>query len=176
MTITTEELHMFHGIDRELYARLVRTLGRDTRECMKVMAMWIWLERMPMGLSNSHLVMELLKWSDFMINAIADETVFSLRYINIVIINSHIGHGNEHQPDFINIHLLHLLTKGFISFRFFHDNATAVLQGVSKLVEEVCEPVFDDINNNPVSATPSMAVIAMPLETAAAGAIAHASF
>ena len=111
---------------------------------MQVMAMWLWLERT--GYTHN-LVVDLLRWPDFMINDIADETVTCLNCID--------DDDELMMPplsyDANSIPLLRSFTKGgAVSLRFFQENWMAVIIGVSEVVDGVCIRAFDDIFPNTI--------------------------
>ncbi|KAL6957343.1 hypothetical protein U1Q18_049564, partial [Sarracenia purpurea var. burkii] len=43
--ISLEEFKLFHKMDRRLYTLLTKDLWRDPLESMRIMALWLWLER-----------------------------------------------------------------------------------------------------------------------------------
>lgn len=146
VSITREEFHLFHSIDRQVYATLIQNLGRNPGESMRVIALWLWLEH------NDYchnLVVELLKWPAFMIDAMANETVACLNCMDhvdddeVTVMSTISSHNNF-------IPLVKSFTKGAISLGFFRKNKITVMQGVSEVLDQVCSRAFADILPNQV--------------------------
>ncbi|TXG62292.1 hypothetical protein EZV62_013655 [Acer yangbiense] len=72
--ISLVELHMFHRIDREVFARLVTTHMCDPAESLMVVAVWLWLEKK--GFPS--LISKMSKLSNQMVNVLAGEAISSL--------------------------------------------------------------------------------------------------
>lgn len=135
--ITGEEFKTFHSIDRELYSRLVHNLSRNPGQSMQVLALWLWLEQTGHG---NNLVANLLALPDLMINAVTDET---LACLNCCYDNNLMPLPSSSDANLIP--LLRTFTRGTVSLHFFQKNRTAVIAGVTKMVDEVCKRAFDDI-------------------------------
>ncbi|KAL0374565.1 UNVERIFIED_CONTAM: hypothetical protein Sradi_3372200 [Sesamum radiatum] len=128
-TVTLDEFKLFHGIDRTLYAVLVRDLGRDTLECLQIMGLWLWLERG--GFCN--FVSKILSLPPFLINELADEAVICLKCINTQL------------SEAAEIPLTHSLAKKDISLQFFQENKRTARQEIQSLITGVCIPSLSDI-------------------------------
>ncbi|KAJ1382205.1 hypothetical protein SESBI_44454 [Sesbania bispinosa] len=133
-TISQEEFFLFHKIDRDLYRILVIHLFREPDECMQILGVWLWLERV--GFRN--MVKTILSLPNTLINDVADETLLCLSFINSGLITPSSSDGNE-------IPLLQNLMSKEISFQFFYENRVKALQGVAKAVQDVCFRAFTDI-------------------------------
>ncbi|ESW26574.1 hypothetical protein PHAVU_003G130800 [Phaseolus vulgaris] len=134
--VTQEEFNLFHRIDRQLYKILVMILFREPGECMQVHALWLWLERV--GFRN--VVKRVLALPNILINEVADETVLCLNCIN----NSSF---TAPPSSFENseIPLLQSLVDKEISLQFLYENRISALQGVAKVMQDVCVRAFTDI-------------------------------
>ena len=132
--VSQEEFILFHRIDRELYKILVINLYRDPSECMQVLAMWLWLERV--GFRN--VVKKITSLPNLLINEVAEETVTCLNYINNTLMLSYSFEG-------VDIPLLQNLMDKEISLQFLYENRVEALEGVAKMVQEVCVRAFTDI-------------------------------
>ncbi|KAL2251041.1 uncharacterized protein LOC105173679 [Sesamum indicum] len=128
-TVTLDEFKLFHGIDRTLYAVLVRDLGRDTLECLHIMGLWLWLERG--GFCN--FVSKILSLPPFLINELADEAVICLKCINTQL------------SEVAEIPLTHSLAKKDISLQFFQENRRTARHEIQSLITGVCIPSLSDI-------------------------------
>ncbi|KAL0346757.1 UNVERIFIED_CONTAM: hypothetical protein Scaly_1691700 [Sesamum calycinum] len=128
-TVTLDEFKLFHGIDRTLYAVLVRDLGRDTLECLQIMGLWLWLERG--GFCN--FVSKILSLPPFLINELADEAVICLKCINTQL------------SEVAEIPLTHSLAKKDISLQFFQENKRTARHEIQSLITGVCIPSLSDI-------------------------------
>ncbi|KAJ1387729.1 hypothetical protein SESBI_39716 [Sesbania bispinosa] len=133
-SISQEEFFLFHKIDRDLYRILVIHLFREPDECMQILGVWLWLERV--GFRN--MVKKILSLPNTLINDVADETLLCLSCINNGLITPSSSDGNE-------IPLLQNLMSKEISFQFFYENRVKALQGVAKAVQDVCVRAFTDI-------------------------------
>ncbi|KAJ1424487.1 hypothetical protein SESBI_11681 [Sesbania bispinosa] len=133
-TISQEEFFWFHKIDRDLYRILVNHLFREPDECMQILGVWLWLERV--GFRN--MVKKILSLPNTLINDVADETLLCLSCINSGLITPSSSDGNE-------IPLLQNLMSKEIPFQFFYENRVKALQGVAKAVQDVCVRAFTDI-------------------------------
>ncbi|KAB2618311.1 hypothetical protein D8674_014180 [Pyrus ussuriensis x Pyrus communis] len=130
---TEEKFKQFHNIDRNLYTILVLKLFRDPLESMQVLALWLWLERV--GFKN--VVKKMLSLPYILINELADESVTCLELIS----GTHFSLPSE-QTD---MPLIQSFIEKEISVQFFHQNRDAAARDVTKAVNEVCLPAFDDI-------------------------------
>ncbi|CAL1387159.1 unnamed protein product [Linum trigynum] len=133
--VSQHELKTFHQIDRRLYSRLVFDLDRDPEQSMRVMALWLFLERSKYVRS---MVQTLFSYNDFLINAVADETMLCLKCLDNERYSPFVVHSIHEIP------LLYNLSGGRITLPFFRENRVAVLRGVVQLIADVCVRVFDD--------------------------------
>ncbi|KAG4970238.1 hypothetical protein AAZX31_13G093300 [Glycine max] len=134
--VTQEEFNLFHRMDRELYKILVVSLFRDPEESMQVHAMWLWLERV--GFRN--VVKRVLALPNILINDVADETVMCLNCINNSLLMSCLFSSESSE-----IPLLQSLVEKEISLQFVYENRSSALQGVAKVMQDVCVRAFTDI-------------------------------
>ncbi|KAJ1428910.1 hypothetical protein SESBI_08624 [Sesbania bispinosa] len=132
--VTQEEFLLFHKMDRDLYKILVIHLFRDPDECVQILGMWLWLERV--GFRN--VVEKIMSFPNLLINEFADETLLCVSFIN----NGLIVPSSSTRKD---IPLLQSLIENGISLQFFHENRVQALEGVAKVVQNVCVRAFTDI-------------------------------
>ena len=137
--VTQEEFNLFHRMDRELYKILVVSLFRDPAESMQVHAMWLWLERV--GFRN--VVKRVLALPNILINDVADETVMCLNCINSN--NNNLKMSSLFSSESSEIPLLQSLVEKEISLQFVYENRSSALQGVAKVMQDVCVRAFTDI-------------------------------
>ncbi|KAE9446371.1 hypothetical protein C3L33_21729, partial [Rhododendron williamsianum] len=76
--ITSEEFKLFHNIDRRLYTHLTKDLYHDPLESMRVMALWLWLER---SSYFTRIIKRILSLPFILINELADEAVTCLNWV-----------------------------------------------------------------------------------------------
>ncbi|RDX75871.1 hypothetical protein CR513_44204, partial [Mucuna pruriens] len=131
-SITQEEFNLFHKIDRELYKILTIILYREPIESMQIFAMWLWLEKV--GFRN--VVKSVLSFPNILINEVAEETIMCINCINNNIITP---------LESSEIPVLQSLVDKEISLQFLYENRVNALQGVAKMVQEVCVRAFTDI-------------------------------
>ncbi|CAK7352446.1 unnamed protein product [Dovyalis caffra] len=131
--IPQEQFNLFHLIDRELYTLLVMALWRDPMQYMQVIAIWIWLERM--GYKN--VVKKILSLPNILINELADEAIICLKAIK----SNHLAISLE----IIDIPLMQSIMEKEISLQYFHDNMLNAMEGVARVVNEVCIRELSDI-------------------------------
>ncbi|CAJ1940506.1 unnamed protein product [Sphenostylis stenocarpa] len=134
--VTQEEFNLFHRIDRELYKILVMILFREPGECMQVHGLWLWLEKV--GFRN--VVKTILALPNILIDEVAEETVLCLNCLNN---NSFIAPSSSFENS--EIPLLQSLVDKEISLQFLYENRVSALQGVAKLMQDVCVRAFTDI-------------------------------
>ncbi|KAL2338789.1 hypothetical protein Fmac_013235 [Flemingia macrophylla] len=134
--VSQEEFNLFHRTDRELYRILVMNLSREPTESMQVYAMWLWLERV--GFRN--VVKRVLSLPNILINEVAEETVMCLNCINNTMLTMPPPCSESSE-----IPLLQSMVDKDISLQFMHENRVNALQGVTKVVQEVCLRAFSDI-------------------------------
>ncbi|XVF83314.1 hypothetical protein PTKIN_Ptkin16aG0476900 [Pterospermum kingtungense] len=136
--ISQQEIKLYHTIDRNIFARLVLNIGRDSDESMQVMALLLWLEKFSKHAKN--LVYYIQPLPDTLISTLANEAVQCLNCIrNDEYPLSHI------EGDNCTIPLIRKLTGNELCLRFFHDHHLEVVRGIVRLVQNVCVRAFDDI-------------------------------
>ncbi|XP_022754154.1 uncharacterized protein LOC111302566 [Durio zibethinus] len=131
--VSQEEFNIFHTIDRLLYTLLVINLWRDPVESIRVIALWLWLERV--GFKN--VVQKILSLPYILINELADDAVACLNIIN----NNQLASLSEG----IDIPLMQSLMEGDLSLQFFYENRLIAAQGIVRIVNEVCMRALRDI-------------------------------
>ncbi|KAL8136467.1 hypothetical protein V2J09_002468 [Rumex salicifolius] len=133
--ITKDEFNLFHSIDRRLFSILIFVLGNDANDATRVMALWIWLERVFL---KSTIVHTILSLSYQTISALFEESKLCLH----VAAYGPAAANASHVPA-----LTALLKRKNIdlSLHYFHENKALVLHGVGKIVDGVCFRAFKDI-------------------------------
>ncbi|XP_012077535.2 uncharacterized protein LOC105638353 [Jatropha curcas] len=129
--VSTEKFKLFHSIDRELYSLLVINLWRDPVESLQILALWLWMERI--GYSN--VVKKILSLPSILINELADEAIICLTCIN----------QDQFTSQNSDIPLMQSLMEKEVSLKHFHENRFSAIQGVAKIVNEVCIRAVHDI-------------------------------
>ncbi|XP_062155305.1 uncharacterized protein LOC133863379 [Alnus glutinosa] len=137
ISVSQEEFNMFHTIDRTLFTRLVFNLFRDPAEATQVMALWLWLEMV--GEEIDMVYSKILSLPDALLNALVDESVMALACIESDKFPFAYDSADNILP------LIQSLTKSGVSLRFFHDNRTGIIRGVTRIINEVCVRAFEDI-------------------------------
>ncbi|KAL7194001.1 hypothetical protein ACSBR2_025610 [Camellia fascicularis] len=133
MVISTEEFKIFHEMDRRLYTILTKDLWRDPLESMRIIALWLWLERS----SFKNIISKILSLTQFLINELADEAVTCLNCLNA---NPFLSFYEA-----IHIPLTQNLMDNEISLNYFHENRVTAIQGISKVISDVCARAFTDL-------------------------------
>ncbi|KAF5748423.1 hypothetical protein HS088_TW04G00377 [Tripterygium wilfordii] len=131
--VTPEELKMFHLIDRELYTVLAMHLCIDPLECMQVMGLWLWLERMGYG----DIVQKMLALPFILINELADEAFLCINCIQ----NPNFASSS----DLNDIPMIQSLLDKEISLQFFLEDRSTKSQAFTKVVNEVCLTALSDL-------------------------------
>jgi len=137
-TVPQEDFLLFHKTDRDLYNILVTYLSRDPSESMRLLAMWLWLEKV--GFHN--VVKNIMSLPVILINEIADESMICLTCLTNNNNNSLIALLSSDAND---IPLLQSLMEKEISLKFFIQNRVEAIRGVEKTRREVCMRAFGDI-------------------------------
>ena len=134
-SISVNELHLFHKIDREVFSRLVINLMRDPAESLLVMAVWLWLEEK--GYPN--IVVKMVEMSDAIVNGLANEAVLCLKCLD----------PNTPSPDHValggGIPLTATLMEREISLQMFKQNRFSIITGIKNFLNDVCCQIFTDI-------------------------------
>lgn len=134
-TVTLDEFKLFHGIDRELYVILIRDLVRNPLECLYIIGMWLWLERV----GFRHFISKILPLPAFLINELADEAVACITGLNKKF---------PFAAEATEIPLTQSLVKKDISLTFFYEQKPEVFLELEALVRTVCVPSLSDIMEN----------------------------
>ncbi|XWS26230.1 hypothetical protein CRYUN_Cryun26dG0013600 [Craigia yunnanensis] len=139
-SITLEELHTYHAIDREIFSRLVITLRRDPAESLLVMAVWLWLEEK--GYPN--IIAKMLNLSDPLLEALAGEAVSCLNCLE------------SSNPTILPNGALPLTARIMekdISLQMFYLNKFSTISGIKNFLNTVCSRIFTDILQHVVGST-----------------------
>ncbi|GFS33778.1 hypothetical protein Acr_00g0030550 [Actinidia rufa] len=134
LIITLEEFKLFHDMDRRLYIILTNDLCRDPVESMRIMALWLWLERS----SFSHVVKKVSSLPQFLINELADEAVACL---NCLTTNPFLPLSELNY----DIPMTQSLMDNEISLHYFHQNRLTAIQGIAKVINDVCARLLTDL-------------------------------
>uniref|UniRef100_A0A7N0ZSJ1 Uncharacterized protein n=1 Tax=Kalanchoe fedtschenkoi TaxID=63787 RepID=A0A7N0ZSJ1_KALFE len=148
--ITRDELNAFHSIDRALYTILAINLWRDPVDGLHILALLLWLERA--GYKN--VVHKVLQLPIILINEIADEVVACLQLINSSFSAAALEAAG-------GIPLLQALMDKDLSLQFFQINRIQALEGITKVLNNVCVKVLADIMQRAIernAATQSLAL------------------
>jgi len=137
--VPQEDFILFHQVDRNLYKILVTELFRDPSESMRLLAMWLWLEKV--GFHN--VVKKIMSLPIILINEIADESMLCLTCLTNNNNTSLIAIMLSSEAN--DIPLLHSVVENEISLKFFLENRLEAIQGVEKTRKEVCMRAFGDI-------------------------------
>ncbi|KAL1828099.1 hypothetical protein ACET3Z_006511 [Daucus carota] len=130
--IRDEDFNLFHKIDRTLFYRLVRKLGRNVEESMFVVAFLIWLERIGCGRDAVHKV---TSWPFHLLDQLANEIAGLSMWLD----------GSNRDPEYRNLYVLLNLLSRDINWLSFHEKRIKILHAVRKIVSEVCRRAFRDI-------------------------------
>ncbi|OMO90859.1 hypothetical protein COLO4_18841 [Corchorus olitorius] len=132
-SITLEELHTYHAIDRQIFSRLVISLNRNPAESLLVMATWLWLEEK--GYPN--IVAKMVNLSNPLLEALAVEAISCLNCLSS---------NNPTIPP--NGHALPLTSRIMgrdISLHMFYQNKFSTISGIKSFLNTVCSRIFTDI-------------------------------
>ncbi|KAK4854013.1 hypothetical protein QYF36_017709 [Acer negundo] len=132
--ISLAELHIYHRIDREVFARLVTTLMHDPAASLLVLAVWLWLEEK--GFSS--LISKMSKLSNQMVNVLAREAVSCLNCLESDQIPNVPPNGGMYFTS-------RLLDRTDLSLLFFYHNRFSTIVGVKNVLNNVCAKIFTDI-------------------------------
>ncbi|KAL4559578.1 hypothetical protein LXL04_031721 [Taraxacum kok-saghyz] len=134
--ITQAELSDFHAVDRELYATLVFDIWRDPIEAIKIMAIWMWIEKMIIfGFPN--LTRKILALPHHWINKLGDETLLSWACISNV--------GLLLSASAMDFPLTTILLKKDMPIDFFRNFRDHCIRGINDQITKVCVNCFKDI-------------------------------
>lgn len=157
--VTVGESKIFHGVDRELYTFLVRDLRRNPLECLQIMGLWLWLER----LGTSRVINKVRAMPPTIIDILADEAITCLKLLN---------NGAFMSFDDDDVPFTNNILKKAVSMQFFINYHDIVLKEIHDLVIEVCIPVLADIvetarGNAPESSTQNTRSNPVPVSSVA---------
>ncbi|TYJ25205.1 hypothetical protein E1A91_A07G032800v1 [Gossypium mustelinum] len=139
-SITLEELHAYHAIDRSVFSRLVITLRRDPAESLLVMAMWLWLEEK--GYPN--IIAKMVNLSNPLLEALAGEAVSCLNCL---------GSKNPTIPPNGILPLTTRIMEKDVSLHMFYQNKFSTISGIKSFMTTVCSRIFTDILQHVVGST-----------------------
>ncbi|KAL9271028.1 hypothetical protein AKJ16_DCAP16764 [Drosera capensis] len=142
--VSDEEFLIFHTSDRQLFGRMVFSVGCDISDSMQVIAFWIWLERS----TGKYLVEKILTMSDLLIGTLINESLLCIKSAESEVF----PYGNDAHG--CHIPFLQGLTMKDISCRYFHDNRVTMLKSIQNIVQDVCYRAFHEIIPVAVSQPP----------------------
>jgi hypothetical protein len=152
MMISTEELHRYHKIDRDIFSRLVIKFKRDPAESLLVMAVWLWLE--DKGYPN--IVVKMVGLSDAIVGALANEAVLCFK--SCLESNApRVAAGGGGIP------LTSVLMERDVSLQMFSQNRFTAISGIKSFLNNVCCHVFADILQRVLDPGASQANLNHPL-------------
>ncbi|XVF89303.1 hypothetical protein PTKIN_Ptkin19aG0119500 [Pterospermum kingtungense] len=131
-SITLEELHSYHAIDREIFSRLVITLRRDPAESLLVMAIWLWLEEKGYPI----IIAKMVNLSTTLLEALAGEAVLCL--------NCLVSSDPTIPPSGVLPLTARIMEKD-ICLQMFYQNKFSTICGVKSFLNTVCSRIFTDI-------------------------------
>lgn len=146
VTISLEELHLYHKIDREIFSRLVIQFLRDPAESLLVMALWLWLEEK--GYSN--IILKMMALPDPIVNAVADEAVRCLKCLETTTSRVLLGGGGGG-----GLPLTARILQTQISLQTFTHHRFTTISGIKIFLNNVCARIFTDILQRVLAAGPS---------------------
>lgn len=130
--ITTEELHIFYRIERELFCFLIFKLHYEVTQSLLVMALWLWLEKI--GYHN--LVHKVAALQGTLINALVSEALTCLQFLERDGPPIPIGGG---------LPLTKMLMKKNISLEMFTLKRYTAITGIKIALNNTCARVFNDV-------------------------------
>ena len=130
--ITTEELRLFHNIDRELFCRLIFKQKLGITQSLLVMGLWLWLENT--GYPN--IITTMMKLSDSMVKSLAKEAATCLNFLEVE--NPHIPIGGD-------LPLTRILVQRDISLMLFIEKRFVAIAGIRSILNNICARIFSDI-------------------------------
>ncbi|OVA08784.1 hypothetical protein BVC80_4511g1 [Macleaya cordata] len=128
----SDDLLRFHIVDRHLFIRLVRFMGKDAALTKMVIALWLLLEE----LGYKDLIRTIFSKDNSTLDAIFQEATSCL---NCMDPNTGV------QPtDFNDTPLLYLLLNEPINRRYFYYNRDFLLNGLNHILNSICSVIFDE--------------------------------
>lgn len=132
-SISLEELHLYHSIDREIFSRLLIKLSRDPAESLLIISLWLWLEEQ--GFTN--FIFRIMPLSDPLLDSLANEAVFCLSCLDS---NNH--GGGTHSTV---LPATSTAAGREIPVQMFIQNRFRAISGVKYFLTNVCSRIFTDI-------------------------------
>lgn len=147
-SISLNELHSFHTIDREIFTRLVLNLLRKPGESLLVMALWMCLE----SLDLPYIIQKIAYLPNGMLSALAEEAVASLLCMEL-----------NDPPMFPDgsLPLTTVIVGRRMTLDIFYDNKFTLICSIKYFLNNVCANIFTDILVHRIY--PSMAIFNVPL-------------
>ncbi|KAL5559334.1 hypothetical protein UlMin_035545 [Ulmus minor] len=133
-SITLEELHLFHKVDREMFSRLVIELGRDPVESLLVMAVWLWLESKK---GYPRIIVKIMGVSNVIVNAAADEAVLCLKCLETSTPGEELSGGIP-----LTVRIMESETFSLETIRC---NRLVAVNEIKYVLNNVCARIFTDI-------------------------------
>jgi hypothetical protein len=130
--ISTEELYLFHRMDRKIFSILVIQLARNPCQSLLVMALWLWLE----NFGYPSLISKLVGISLNTINDVAQEAESCLMCLELA---------NFPIPNNGGLLLTTTILGVEISLQLFKLRRYSIIYGVKNVLNETCARIFDDI-------------------------------
>ncbi|KAJ6924746.1 hypothetical protein NC652_017884 [Populus alba x Populus x berolinensis] len=132
-SITVDQLHAYHTIDREVFSRLVINLKRNPAESLLVIAVWLWLEdkRYP------NVIAKMTSLADTVLNIVANEAALCLNFLestNLPII-----------PNGGGLPFTSIVIGKDISLEMFLQNKFTAISRIKNFLNTVCARIFTDI-------------------------------
>ncbi|KAJ4826568.1 hypothetical protein Tsubulata_008517 [Turnera subulata] len=131
-SISIDQLHSYHAIDREVFSRLVLSCFRDPGESLLVMATWLWLE----DKGYPKLMLNMTKLSNLLVNSLADEAALCLKSLESNTIPMLPNGGMPLTARVIGTN---------ISVEMFHQNKFTAISGIKNFLNTTCARIFTDI-------------------------------
>ncbi|WJX17359.1 hypothetical protein P8452_07288 [Trifolium repens] len=137
--VSKEEFNLFYSVDRKLFFRLVKSIGRDTSQAMNIMAFFMWLERKS---KDMNLVQKLLSnWSDIMLINLCNESAVVLDYMEFSRFPLNFLPEKHFLPS-----IQHILRRDdHLTLNFFYDRRLEIMTEITKLMNDICKRAFSDI-------------------------------
>ena len=129
--VTIGELHLFHSMDREIFARLVITLKRPPSQTLLIMALFLWLE----NAKQCKIIHNLSKISNNLLDAIANEGALC---INCLKSKSPTIHGGT-------LTLMSTIIGQETTLKTISQSKYTTISGVKSYLSEICTWIFTDI-------------------------------
>ncbi|CAJ2673484.1 unnamed protein product [Trifolium pratense] len=137
VVVTKEEFNLFYSVDRKLFIRLVKYLGRETSLAINIMAFFMWMERKS---NDMNLIQTLLhRWTDIMLSNLANECAIVLDCVEFSRFPLVLS------PEHILPSIQYILRRNDLTLKFFQERRLEIITEVTKLINDVCIRAFSDI-------------------------------